>query len=289
MNRDNLRTMTRGTYDMQKLRIQLGNRVVANFKAKLGQAPSRPEEEIDAEGKAILAKLRLSYARITDGVARFPTAAKFTSDGVIDSYTELCLVSEYIEMEDTEARHFKHLEQALRDFPIYTEFLSKVKGIGPALAAVIVSEIDISRSPRPSNLWSYCGLDVAKDGAGRSRREEHLVKRTYIDREGKEKVRNSITFNPFLKTKLMGVLGPSFLRQANPVYRPIYDGYKHRIKTNPAAAELRPAQIHMRCVRYMVKMFLLDLYKFWRELEGLPCPPSYHEGIQGHVHKGEAA
>jgi len=44
----NLKTMVRGVYDMQKMRIQMGNRIVGNFKAKLGQAPSEKEDELDA-------------------------------------------------------------------------------------------------------------------------------------------------------------------------------------------------------------------------------------------------
>ena len=40
----NLKILVRGAYDIQKLRIQMGNRLVGNFKAKLGQAPSEPED-----------------------------------------------------------------------------------------------------------------------------------------------------------------------------------------------------------------------------------------------------
>ena len=39
----NLKTIVRGAYDIQKNRIQTGNRLVGNFKAKLGQAPSEKE------------------------------------------------------------------------------------------------------------------------------------------------------------------------------------------------------------------------------------------------------
>jgi hypothetical protein len=38
------------------------------------------------------------------------------------------------------------------------------------------------------------------------------VKKEYINKEGNVAERDSITFNPFLKTKLIGVLGSSFLR-----------------------------------------------------------------------------
>jgi len=61
----NLKTMVRGGYDLQKLRIQMGNRIVQNFKSKLGQEPSEKEDKLDLEGKQILANLRLSYKKIT--------------------------------------------------------------------------------------------------------------------------------------------------------------------------------------------------------------------------------
>ncbi len=67
----NLKTMVRGAYDIQKLRIQMGNRIVMNFKAKLGQESSTPEEEMDEDGKRILKDLRVRYRKITDGVTNF--------------------------------------------------------------------------------------------------------------------------------------------------------------------------------------------------------------------------
>src|SRR5712691_1681201 len=64
-----------------------------------------------------------------------------------------------------------------------------------------------------------------------------LSKRGYLDKNGDTKVRDSLTYEPFLKTKLTGVLAGSFLRAnkgegAQP-WRSICDGYKHRIETDP--------------------------------------------------------
>ena len=46
----------------------------------------------------------------------------------------------------------------------------------------------------------------------RGRKDWSLVTRQYTARDGSQAEKNSITFNPFLKTKLLGVLAPSFLR-----------------------------------------------------------------------------
>ncbi len=62
----NIRTLVRGAYDVQKLRIQMGNRIVGNFKAKLGQEPGMSEEELEKQEKRILDELRVRYRKITD-------------------------------------------------------------------------------------------------------------------------------------------------------------------------------------------------------------------------------
>ena len=297
MNRDNLRTIVRGAYDIQKLRIQMGNRIVCNFKAKLGQQPGKPEEEIDAEGKAILANLRAAYKKLTDGVKTFPRQATFVGNEVISDYTELCLIAQYCDLESHEDNHFRRLGTILREYPIYTQWLEGVKGVGPAMAGVIISEIDIHKARYPSSLWAYAGLDVAPNGGGRSRKAEHLVERQYVAKNGEVKTRKSITFNPFLKTKLVGVLASSFLRAGpdNNPYATIYANYKHRLESHPKYcdgqmdANGKPVKglkghRHNMAMRYMIKRFLVDLYKVWRELEGLPVAPEYHEAKLGHVH-----
>jgi len=284
MSDNSLRTLVRGAYDIQKLRIQTGNRIVGNFKAKLGQDPGTTEYEIDEDGQAILASIRRSYKKITDGVVSFPRAATFKGDEVISTYTELSLVAQYIDLETSEHQHFLRLGHALKGMPIYDTFLAPIKGIGPAMAGVIVSEIDITKARHPSSLWKYAGLDVADDGAGRSRRADHLVERDYPDREGKPAKRKSITFNPFLKTKLTGVLGPSFLRAGDNKYSAIYRDYKHRLESHATHSEASKGKRHNMAIRYMVKMFLIDLYTAWRPLEGLPVSLPYHEAKLGHKH-----
>lgn len=282
----NIRVMVRGVYDLQKMRIQTGNRITGNFKHKLGQKPSQSEADLEKESKDILKQLRLSYDRITDGIADgLPTQRKFKSDGLIDSYTELCLLDMYFGYEYNEKKAFRQLEQALKEHEIYTEFLSKVKGVGPAMAGVIISEIDIRKARYASSLHQYAGLSVGPDGKGMSRRKEHLVESTYIDRDGNEKTKLGITFNPFLKTKLTGVLGPSFLKCKSPYSKSYYD-YKSRLENHPEHKDKTKLHIHNMANRYQIKLFLNDLYAKWRALECLEVHPPYHEAKLGIFHKG---
>ena len=289
-----IRVLTRGAYDLQKLRIGTGNRIVGNFRAKLGQAPGlKAEDELSAEDQRMIVDLKHRHKRIADALAKKPRSREFPGDELISSRAELALVGEYLNMESLEASNFRQLGKVLEDVPIYQEFLEEVRGIGPAMAGVIISEIDITKARYVSSLWKYAGLDVA-NGKGRSRKEEHLVLREYVTKDGEVKEKRSITYNPFLKTKLVGVLGASFLRSASP-YAQYYRDYRHRIESDPTREKVKkydadnptawtPLRVHQASIRYMVKRFLADLYVAWRTLEKLPVAPDYHEAKLGHKH-----
>ena len=279
-----LRTLVRGIYNIQKLRIQMGNRLVGNFKVKLGQAPREPESTLDKKGETLLKQLRADYKKITDGIQALPTFKKFKSHGVIDTYTELCLVSSYDNLEKEEKAQFKYLDNALKEHEIFTQYLKKVKGIGPAMAGVILSEIDITKAKYPSSLWKYAGLDVAANGAGRSRKKEHLVDTVYIDKDGKKATKKGITFNPFLKTKLTGVLAGSFLKAGDNPYKEAYYNYKDRLENHPDHKNKTKGHRHNMANRYIVKLFLIDLHREWRTIVGLPVSIPYSEAKLGMKH-----
>src|SRR5262245_30299808 len=311
-----LRAMVRGAYDLQQLRMQMGLRCCANFRAKLrthsGDEPAVDEEtgELSKEAESILDMLRESYRRLTDGIAKnrtLPEKSGFVGDERISTYAELVLVSQYFDIEREEAKQFRQFKSLLEEVPIYQQWLKDQRGVGPAMAGVIITAFDPHEARDPSSMWKTAGSDAGPDGRGRSRREEHLVEREYIDKNGDTKTRKSVTYNPWLKTKLMGVLAGSFMRSASP-WRQQYDNYKHRIETDPAKEKVTlpewkkcrktgedvsrlwtPGRINDASKRYMVKMFLIELYKQWRALEGLPVHPAYHEWKHGHKHEDRAA
>jgi hypothetical protein len=331
-----LGTMVRGAYDLQMLRMQTGIRLAGNFRAKLSEPStlSNPESyseptsssnptalseprsgsnppshsepipasspelgsELSAEAKSLIDRLRTSYKRLTDGVARnrtLPTEKGFKGDELISSFTELVLVDQYVSIEREEAKQFRLLEVQLNKIPIYTEYLQHQKGIGPAMAGVIIGWFDPHKARHASSFWKFAGLDTGPDGRGRSRRAEHLVQREYVDRNGDTKTRNSITYDPFVKTKMMGVLAGSFIKLGSP-WRHVYDGYKHRLQSDPGRIKVdlvewkkrrsrgedisslwTPGRIDTASKRYMIKMFLADLWLKWRALEGLPVSEPY--------------
>jgi hypothetical protein len=317
-----LKLMVKGSYDLQGLRIQAGLRLCANFRAKLKAESKIPEEEMSEDELAaaedlspealdVIKQLKDSYRRLTDGIARnrtIPAEKGFHGDELIAIYTELVLVDQYIRLEQQETAQFRQLIGTLEKIPIYIEYLADIRGVGPALAAVLITYLDPVKARHASSFWRYCGLDVGLDGAGRSRRAEHLIERSYIDKTGKQATRLSTTYNPWLKMKLLGALGPSFLRSNSP-WRACFDNYKNRIMSDPAkqkvtlvewkkqfnemkkkvngkemeeadmAVAMRllwsPGRIKNAAIRYMVKQFLADFWLKWRALEGLPISEPY--------------
>lgn len=126
-------------------------------------------------------------------------------------------------------------------------------------------------------LLGYYGLPSDKPdgfGEGRSRKKFHLEPKVYKNAEGEVTETTGITFNPFLKTKLIGVLGTSFIKLGGP-YREFYDQQKALLKNNPKHAEKTPKHIHNMAVRLMVKQFLKDFWVEYRTREGLPVRPPY--------------
>jgi hypothetical protein len=223
---------------MQKQRVQSGNRITAAFRVKLGLQSSQAENE-DEQANDLLNQLRLEFKRITDGVKRITKHTKCNSP-LISSMGELFLLEAYERMLEAEAIHEKAIKSELELIPIYTEWLSGVRGVGPLMAGVIISEIDITKCNSIAALDKYCGLDVLvyedENGVtreeGRCRKKHHLVPKQYTNRDGDVINTVGITFNPFLKTKLVGVLGGVFCKLGGD-YKKVYDDYKHRLEHHP--------------------------------------------------------
>jgi hypothetical protein len=307
-----LSAAVRGCYDLQQLRIQAGGRLYANFRARLKDETPEDEDEVkdelSAKAQRVIDKLKESYARLTSGIARnrtLPSREGFQGDEIINTFSELIIVDQFLALEREEKKQFRNLEYILADIPIYTQWLIDQRGVGPAMAGVLLSRLDPTKARHVSGFWKYSGLDVASDGRGRSRREEHLVEREYKDKKGQTKTRRGVTFDPWLKTKLMGVMAASFLRSNSP-WREHYNNYKHRISTDPNRIKITveewkkryatgedvtrlwtPGRIDFASKRYMVKMFIQQLWEEWRRLEGLSVGPTYIERMRGYPHAAE--
>jgi hypothetical protein len=305
-----LKLMVKGAYDLQALRMQCGLRLCANFRAKLkDNEPTAQDEEaeegLSEEAEKIIDLLKEDYRRLCDGIAKnrtLPTEKGFHGTELISLFSELVLVDQYVQLEQQETKQFRQMTATLEKIPIFTEYLTHQRGIGPAMAGVLITTLDPAKARHISSFWKYAGLDVGPDNRGRSRRAEHLVERSYLDKNGKPATRMGVTYNPWLKTKLFTLAG-SFMRSQSP-WREAYDGYKHRLVSDPTRSKIEvkewkklhaagdetqnlwtPGRIDMAAKRYMLKMILADLWVKWRTIEGLPVTPTYHEAKLGHQHK----
>lgn len=333
-----LKLSSRSFYDCQKIRIEMGNRLAmqrhqTNIRTWLDTKPKRETHR--------------AFSAWAKSVGIEKPAPKLLFDRLMERKETLRIMSEawrkklegrHADLEAVEARLLKDTATIIRDHPIWVGMLKDTKGIGPTMGGVTISEIrDISRFDTISKLWAYCGLHVIDGRAARRKRGE------------------AANWNGFLKTKLLGVAGPSFLRCASP-YREHYDHYKERLMhrpcslppekhrrvlhddqglvaghaivgnqrmsaghhlpgdqdtvarqhprdnqvqaaghsgsdTHPSTALLAngctKGHMHNKAMRYMVKMFLRDLWLRWREIEGLPIRPSYQEEYLKHKHASQ--
>lgn len=147
------------------------------------------------------------------------------------------MVRSYELMQAAEDDVLKTLKREVEKHLLWDTFLKDVKGCGPLMAAVIISYFDIHKARHVSSLWKYAGIDVTPEGEGRSRFHYTIVK--YTDKNGNEKERKSLGYNPFLKTKLLGVLASGFLRAQGSQYGKVYYDYRHRLETDPNRPDLK--------------------------------------------------
>lgn len=297
MQNQTIRTYVRHLQDVQKMRIQSGNRIVAFFRNKIGvnhdntqvveatdekqyteeelldlqsnseaidAAVEKPKKkkkiEIDYTANNVIEQLktvedaedfleaiRKDYKRVTDGIVSVSKRTK-TDSKIITSYGELILLDTYDKLLKAETNLERVIEEELKLLPIWNRWLGNIRGIGPVMGGILLSEVDIEKCHTMNALHTYAGLDVVFKtdkqgnfvldeegnliGEGRSRKEEHLVPKTYYTREGKEIHTRGITFNPLLKTKLIGVLGTVFIKLGGE-YKDIYNGYKARLENHP--------------------------------------------------------
>ena len=188
-NESVLNISVRSLYELQHLRIATGNRICAAFRVKLGLAPSQAEKE-DKEAEKLLNQLRSEYALITDGIKRVTKNTR-PSGELITTVAEMQLIESYERLVESENVHEKIIAWELDKEPLWTEWMADVRGLGPKMAGVILTEIDITKCDSISALWKYCGLDVVVDaetgeGQGRTRKTHHLVDKVYTNKDGVE-------------------------------------------------------------------------------------------------------
>ena len=337
--------LVQSLYQIQKLRIGLGNRIYAHCSVNLGIKPGEKKDD-QKEAAKLMKQLEAEYKDITTALAdsilsedlreqlrkkkidvdslsfntkdakkinqaidRNASLIKHFDNNLIRNDAEFQMARMWSQLRMIESGISDELGNIIGKFDMWNSFLVGVAGIGPTLASCLISTINMKKCYTVQSLWKYCGLDVVinanGEGEGRSKKAEHMEKRQYIDKEGKLKERMSLTYNPWIKTKLMGTISGMFMK-LNKEYRSIYDDIKLRLNESERPNIMRPkisngqpvkdkktgevimvqaypkARINMMSQRYMVKMFLLDYWVHGRILLGEPLDVPYAQDKLGY-------
>jgi hypothetical protein len=219
------------------------------------------------------------------------------------------LISRRDDLEKFEADTLKSIAKHVHTHPLWESFLFHVKGCGEGMAAVILNEFDITKAATVSNLWSFAGLAPGmvpgkKVEVNKKTKERTFVATDTLVRADKRTAGFVCPFNQFLRAKLCGVLGPSFLRAKSMPYSMYYYNEKTRLENSDVLVketmlggkvkevpwrEAARDHRHKAAIRKMVKEFLKDLYVAWRTLEGLPVRKPYEEEYLGRKHHEKVA
>ena len=293
-NKNMVRSAIKTYYDFEQIRISMGNRIVTSFNIQNGQNPSESKDNINDDMQKAIKVFEKEYQRITDAYVenkgRIKTIieknqgentdlklSKIRSDSdyfMIDAYVGLCEKEENLK---------KVVLNSLKGIPIYDDFLANVKGCGPLMSGILITYLDIYKAKYKSSFLKYAGIDTYYNEEkgkyiGTTKFRVEMIE--YVDKNGEIKEKKSITYQPFLKTKLLGVLAGSFIKTKSDYAVPYYE-YKNRKLNDPRMKGESLAHIDNMAKRYMIKIFLGDLFNKWKELEGLPVPQSYEERFLG--------
>lgn len=373
---DNIKTQIRclisNVYDLQKMRISAGNRLVQSFYIKLGIEPSTSPDNADKEEKKMIDKLKNDYKRISDAISENNSSIKkaikdinSSKDdkdvlSVVQDDMDYKLIESYMMLLKSEEDSIKVLDTYVKQHPLWEQFFEPIKGCGTLMSAVCIAYLDIYKARYVSSFYRYAGLDtvqdVDKDGnplfkpaddsnrrlkrklcytyrcdgenyfgkviktgefdaegneiittdtgelldvcemsktvdgwevpvyedietgeeyegnvliAQHGRRKGDTEMFEYTTKDGEKATKRGITYNPILKTKLMGVLTGCLLKAKDPTYSTIYYDYRARLDNSPEHKDKKDGHKSMMAQRYMIKQFLRNLWTTWRTIEGL--------------------
>jgi hypothetical protein len=171
-------------------------------------------------------------------------------------------------------------------------WLSGVKGMGTTLSARLLARLDLSRAPRPSSFWAYCGLDTVPGAAvqcDECRREFRVAAgrtpRSHRDQTSaawcpgrlsavpgtasfrvaspRSRLLQRPRYDPVAK-KICYLIGVSFLRTRSP-YSEVY--HRRRAAMALTHADWPKQRAHLTALRVAVKLFLRDLWGTWRRAD----------------------
>jgi len=251
--RNGLRTLIRSYYSIQNLRMSSANQLEL-------------KKDGTSQNKSIKSKSRSFDANET-------------------------LMEVYKNTKDSESKLAKAIQRCVEQTEEWNLFLKNIKGCGPILAAVLITEIDIRKANTVSSIWQYAGMNPAKNVKGRKYIDGKIIITDDNIKGDKPTKGYLIPYNKELKKAILGKLGPSFIKTNSP-YRKFYDDYKVRLENSDAIATSvnKPwkdtTKMHRNAAanRHMCQQFLIDYYRAVHTIYGLEVRVPYSEEYLGKMH-----
>ena len=205
----------------------------------------------------------------------------------------------------------KLISQQLKNYALYTQYLSKIMGIGPMLSAGLIAYIDdIEKFKHVSSLWQYSGYGMnrfcslckkstsisVKYSTGKVAKKLHPLEECPECGNDTTPILQRRTsgyqsnWNDKLKTHFWKCT-TSFIKQsaAKSKYRKLYDQIKkderrrhpEKIIVNKKTM-YNDGHINNRAIRKVSKIFAAHVWQTWRRQEGLEATEPYAGKLLGH-------
>ena len=251
--------------DIEKIRIANSNRIYSGLvEHYIGDTPNyaeicilRKDKTADRTKTAELIAIAIKEGLKLKGLSEDQLKAEFELAKDEDELYQSFLV--------LEKKSIDILAGDLKYIPVYTGYLSQVRGMAEKSCAILLATLgDITRFEDPSSLWHYCGVGNAE---------------TDKKRKGVE-----CSYNPKMKSLLLGVIGDNLIKSRSQYNMIYYDRTERTKRTHPewwhlnadgtkaSGKNMHPKHGYRDGIRVMMKRFLCELWKAAYIAKGIVPP-----------------
>jgi len=132
-------------YDIQKLRVSVGNRVKVTKFTVCGNRHMVPLGESDRE-KCPICGLPVE---------------------VVTVEPPQVLVEVMETLESAEKTVYREIQRSIKNHPLWAEYLAHIRGVGPVIGGFLVTVLNPAKFETVSKMWKYCGMHVVGGKAPR--------------------------------------------------------------------------------------------------------------------------
>lgn len=221
-----------------------------------------------------------------NGDAKTITVNNFNATKLIPNFMYFNWMLSYHRMVQSEDKIVKAIADEVSRNPIYTRYLSGIRGIGPGLAAYLIAYLDPRVCRHPSGFIRYLGLDVVKsEKTGKDIGRNKFITRPmpYLTKDGEVAVNNSRGYNAHIKSKVYMAFD-CMIKHKDPKYYQMYLDFRDYYTNRADLATIwngkdkgeytSPARMAQRKV---MSRFVIDLWLNMRRILGLPLNGGTYE------------